>query len=533
MAFPKTLLLLAGFIFSGITGMAQSTIEIIHADSFPYSKNSNSYQLIGNVQLKHDGVFINCDRAIRYNETNQVEAFGHIYIFQPDTFDLMGDELKYDGNTKIARISKHVFLSDKQMNLTTESLDYNTQTQTGYYTNNALILNGPNTLTSKKGTYNRRGNIFYFKEKVVLTSPEYTMESDTFQYNAFTKTAYFFGPTVIKSAENTIVCNSGWYNTITEKSQFSHYATIYSKENKISADSILYDRKQGIGKAHGNIEMVDTLEKTTVYGQYGVYNRKTKLTLITKSPMVKRIMDNDSMYILADSLYYFADSFQRSLKTFHHSRILQNDFQGSCDSLLYVFSDSVISMYRDPILWNENNQITGDTVRIYLKNSKISFMKVDGNAFIASLVESERYNQISGKTMDNYFTDNKLRRVKVVGNGESIYYAKENESDSSAYIGINKIVCSEMLISLDSGKVDNIRFYTKPEGTLYPPKQFPAEESKLKGFTWLIKQKPAYSEFEQRMKKVVPVVVKTDPALKPLPVKKKTQTKKAPKKSVK
>lgn len=506
-------LLLTLFIIHSMD--AQTNVEINGGDKL-YGDQANSLvYIVGNVVIKHDGITIMCDSAVRNTQKGIIEGFGHVYIFQPDTFTLTGgDYLKYDEATKNAFVTgKQVVLSDKNMTLTTTSLNYNVKDQFGYYTNTANIINGSNHLTSQRGYYYRRGNYFNFKKNVVLTSPEYTMNSDTLVYYANNKTAFFNGPTKIVSGENTITCNYGWYNTASQKAQFSKGATIYSGTNTISADSLLYDKKTEIGRAYGNLKLYDSTENIEVYGQRGLYKQKTKETIISQFPVAIQRTEDDTLYVMADTFYFINDSLNRKLLAYPHTEISQSEFQGKCDSLVYRFNDSTISLYHNPILWNDKNQITGDTMHILMKNKKISLMRVIGNAFLASQINLENYNQIAGKLMTNSFDDNKLKSVLVENNAESIYYLRNNETDSAEYTGVNKVKCEKMKIQLDSNKVQGIKFYGAPEGKMYPIKDFPQTEKLLSGLNWQIENKPILSKFVDRTKRkeVVQIIKEISP----------------------
>ncbi len=468
--------------------------------------------VVKNVGFKHNGVTIYCDSVIRKIKTGIIEGFGHIYIFQPDTFTLSGGEyLVYEEATKIASVTgKEVILNDKEMTLVTTALQYNTANQVGSYHNRANILSGENTLKSKHGYYQRRNNIFNFKQDVVLTSPDYTMYCDTLDYFAGTKTAFFQGPTKIVSKENTIKCNYGWYNTATEKAQFSKEATLISDSTSLTADSLLYDKKNGIGNAFGNIRMYDSTNQIEVFGQKGLHRVKSKETLITNLPLAIQYSENDTMYIMADTFYYVNDSAKRELQAYPRTMISQKEFQGKCDSMIYRFNDSSISLFGEPILWNKNNQITGDTMHITLKNRKMHALNVIDNAFLASELKPETYNQIAGRTMFNRFNNNELVSVLVDGNAESIYYLRNNETDSAEYTGVNKVACGKMKINFDSSKVQDIRFYGTPESKMYPVNQFPIEEQLLKGLKWQVANKPANFQFLERKKRkllIAPTVV--------------------------
>ncbi|MDP2174372.1 MAG: OstA-like protein [Bacteroidota bacterium] len=490
------------FIFQNING--QSEVQIIGGERLTINQAKRLTVIAENVVIKHNGVTIQCDSAIRKTDLGIIEGFGNVYIFQPDTFTLSGgDYLKYDESSKTAIVTgKNVVLRDAQMTLQTTSILYNTLNQTGFYTNGADIQNGSNNLKSKKGYYFRRSNVFNFKDNVVLTSPDYVMYSDTLEYFSGSKIAYFFGPTKIVSEENIIHCNYGWYNTKTEKAQFSKKASIISGANTIFADSLLYDKKKGEGRGIGNIKLIDTIENFEVYGQHGLYYQKSKETWVTQNPLAIKKDETDTMYILADTFYYINDTLNKTLKAYYNTAIIQKEFQGKCDSLVYQFNDSLISLFHSPILWSKENQIVGDTMFILLKNKKMHRLKVMNNAFLASEVKSGYYNQIAGDYMNNLFTDNKLDQVLVEGNSEIIYYIRDNETDSAEYTGVNKEKCHKMLIFFDSSRVSNIRFYGKPVGKIYPIKEFPESEKHLENLSWKVDQKPVIDTFLERKKEI-------------------------------
>lgn len=498
------------FILFAMQGLqAQTNVEIEGENLYNDQVKKVTY-IVGNVIIKHDGVVIQCDSAIRKQKEGVIEGFGHIFIYQPDTFTLSGGEyLIYEELSKKATVKgKSVILKDDNMTLLTTSLNYDMANQIGYYTEGADILNDQNTLKSKRGYYNRRTNVFNFKDNVKLNGKDYRMEGDTLDYYSSTKTACFFGPSKIISDENTIVCNYGWYNTNTETAQFSRGATIHGKKSSIVADSLLYDKKQGLGRGIHNIKLTDSTENFTVYGQRGWYYQKSSESIVTDKPVALQIKDEDTMLLMSDTFYYKSDSAEKFMRAYGHTSILQKDVQGKCDSMIYNFNDSIISLFKSPILWSDKNQITGDTMFIRLKAGKIDNLRVNGNAFLASEVKPEYYNQISGRKMINNFDSGKLKSVYVEGNASSIYYLRDNETDSAEYTGVNKVSCGRMIIEFDSSKVRGIRFYMQPDGKMYPMNQFPETEKFLTGLDWKPGEKPIKDSFLMRTLRVIPIPVK-------------------------
>lgn len=470
-------------------------IELIRADVTEYdAAYLDAERVKGNVRFKHGTALMDCDSAWFYRKENRIEAYGNIYIRQQDTLNLWGDYLNYDGDKKHAEVRRNVRMRDKEMSLETELLEYALENKVAYYPAHGKIRNGQDRLRSRVGRYYSRSRTFFFKDSVVLINPEYTMNSDTLEYQTWSKTAYFSGPTYITSEENTIFCRKGWYDTERNKSNFSRGVWIEGKENKLVADSMVYDRNTGLGGAFREIVLIDTSEDIRITGQYGFYNRKLKLTRITGDPMAVKYVDEDSLFLKADTLIDLTDtsSGNRKLFAYHTAKMHKSDMQGASDSLIYDFDDSTIQMFIDPVIWAEGDQITGDTLIIYRRNGQLDKMDVIDNAFIVSEEVPGHYNQIGGRDMLAKFGDGKLRRIRVFGNGRSLYYARETDS---SYTGVNHIECSEMLISIDSNRVDEISFYTNPEGKFYPVDQLPSNLRTLKGFRWLTDRRPQLTDF--------------------------------------
>ena len=93
--------------------------------------------------------------------------------------------------------------------------------------------------------------------------------------------------------------------------------------------------------------------------------------------------------------------------------------------------------------------------------------------------------------MTAHFKDEGIYRVDVDGNGESIYFALEDDSITT---GMNKVLCSNMVIRLEDNKVKTISFLTKPDGKFTPPHEIQEPETRLKGFVWKGKERPKLSD---------------------------------------
>ncbi|MCX6352226.1 MAG: hypothetical protein NTX03_10235, partial [Bacteroidetes bacterium] len=296
--------------------------------------------LKNDVAFRQGDVFMTCDSAYQYEKDNKVTAFGNVHITQHDTLNLYGQLLDYDGNTKYAVITRNVRMQDRRMTLLTERLEYNMKNKNAYYSTGAVITQDDTKLTSKKGNYVAATRDFYFKENVILTNPKYVIKCDTLQYNTATNTSYFHGPTNITTKNDSIYCETGSYNTTSGEAHFGKNASLTSKGQILYGDSLEYYRDLQMGRARGNVRMIDTTEKMTAFGAYAEHYEKTNETFITGNPLVSKKFETDTVYITGDTLRSRYDSIgkYKIIRAHKHVKVYGRQFQAKCDSLIYSFN---------------------------------------------------------------------------------------------------------------------------------------------------------------------------------------------------
>lgn len=477
-----------------INAQKNKQVEIIQASSLEGSKVNGIEvrRLVGNVIFKQDNTLMYCDSALFYEVSNSIDAFGNIRIEGPDA-KLFGETLHYDGNTKSSTVNKNVRLTDGKMMLTTDAMNYDLSTEIADYSTGGKVVDEENILTSQRGYYYSKDKMVFFKDHVVLNNPKYEMNSDTLKYSTNTSTAFFYGPSIIRSTGTDsayIYCENGWYNTKTEKSYFSKNAFIQTKENILYGDSILYDRKNGIGRAYRNVKVSDTLQKIVINGEYALVNEKLNHSFVTGKAMLTKIFEVDSLYLHADTLYARNDSLtkQKTYFAFKHVRIYKTDLQGKCDSLVYSSKDSTIYFFSNPVLWSNQNQLSADSIALVLSGNKIHSMVLRANSFISSSEDTLRFNQIKGREMTGFFIDNRLNKILVKGNGQTIYYLRNNKEQLT---GVNRAECSDLSIFVDEkSKIQSITLLNKPDATLYPIREINPRDLRLKGFNWQEEKQP-------------------------------------------
>lgn len=467
------------------------SIEIRQAESLTYDKAKNNARVLqGHVICEHDGALLYCDTALIYEDENKMVARGHILITKGDSIRVTGDRLNYDGKSKLATLENNVKCIEKDMTLTTNILTFDVGQSVANYYNGGTLVNKENTLVSKNGHYYSSTKQATFHYDVVLTNPEYKMNSDTLRYNISTKTAYFLGPTIILSKEDYIYCENGWYDTQKEKSAFSRNAVLVTKKQKLRGDSLLYDRIAKIGRAFRNVTLTDTSQKSVIYGNYIEYKQVKSEAFVTKKAIYARIIEKDTLFIAADTLYHRdLDSANNFLNAFHHVVIYKNNLQGICDSATFNTKDSLMQMYHTPLLWSQYSQATSKIILVDIGKRAVKGFTLEGKAFLIQAVDSvkqDKFNQLSGRSIIGLIEADTVKRAIVTGNAEIMYYPM----NKNKMVGLNKTKCTEIYVWFKKGKVERATLKPLTEGTIDPIATVDIENSKLKGFNWQYNKRP-------------------------------------------
>jgi lipopolysaccharide export system protein LptA len=487
-------------------------LENSEAISFNQQINPDVQILKGNVRFRHDNAVMYCDSAYFYEKANSLDAYGHVKIVQADTLFVFGDFLFYDGNTKLARLRKNVKMINHKTTLTTDSLNFDRMTNLAYYYTGGKIADPENTLTSVWGQYNTSTNDALFRNNVIMVNKNFTMTSDSLLYNTKTKIANIVSPTkIVYQGETVINSSRGWYNTLNERSMMFDRSTVNHKDGKMMVgDTVFYDKKNNFGEAFTNVILTDTVNKSTLYGDYVYYDEKSKNGLATDSALLVDWSSKDTMYIHADTLSRFRDSIYDHVKAYYHVRFFRNDLQGICDSMFYNGKDSVIYLHYDPILWSDNNQLSGDLIKIFTKNKKVNKVDIQDNAITIQYNDSVYYNQLSGKEIIAHVDSNQLKKIDVNGNAETIFYPVD-DADSS-FIGMNKTKSSYVVMYLKNKKIDRVVLTSASEGVMHPLDKLKDDQLYLKNFFWIENVRP---RSKADLFLIFPKIEKKNPALSP------------------
>ena len=462
----------------------KTKVYLIHSNTLSFDKavKPDAQILNGDVCFRHDSSYMYCDSAYFFEQTNSLEAFSNVRMEQGDTLFVYGDYLFYDGNTQVAYLRENVRMENGQVTLFTDSLNYERIPNIGYYFEGGLIVDSLNQLSSFYGQYSPETKLAVFNDSVQVENPDFTLYSDTLHYDTESKVATILGPSVIVSDSGTIHTSRGWYDTVNNTSLLLDQSQVESGEKILIGDSIFYNRDTGMGEVYGNMSLIDTAQHVTLQGEYGYYNEQTGYAFATDSARFLEYSQGDTLFLHADTLQMVTvDSVYREIKAYYGVRFYRIDMQGVCDSMQFNTRDSVLYMYTEPVLWNEQYQLYGDTIAIYMNDSTIEYAHVIQFAFAAQHVDSSYFNQLKGNDLKAYFEGQAVHQIDVAGNAESIFYPLEKDG---AKVGMNETKSGFLTIWVKDNKLDKLKIWPSPVGSMTPIPDLKPDQKMLKDFYW-------------------------------------------------
>ncbi|MEO2100026.1 MAG: OstA-like protein, partial [Flavobacteriaceae bacterium] len=453
------------------------------------------------VLLFHEGALIESDLAYFYAKENYFKAVGSVVFTQGDSLRLTCNTIEYDGKTKMALAEGNVKLKRPDMSLKTEKLNLDRITNQAFYNTRGIIIDSASTLTSQQGRYFMDQKKYRFISKVTIVNPEYKVNSDQLDYYTELNQAFLYGNSKIKGDTYTIECERGFYDLDREKGVFKKNATLYYDNKIIKGDSLYFESEQNYAAATKNVSIVDSLNKSIITGHYGEIFKAQDSAIITRKALAVNIIDNDSLFIHADTLVATGPEERRILRAYYDVRILKSDLRGRSDSLYLDESIGLTKLLNkplskqqeqifteadrnanNPVLWFEKSQMSGNQILLLsdTKTNKLDSLKIRENVFIIEkdTLSEDGFHQIKGGVLDGAFVDSKLDNIVITKNTEMVYYLYNDED--LQLIGIDKTTCSALKMNFVEGEINDITFLVSPLGDVYPEEELPINEDVIR-----------------------------------------------------
>ncbi|MCI0448375.1 MAG: hypothetical protein L0Y79_01145 [Chlorobi bacterium] len=455
----KYQIILVSLIILSLKIYSQDKITLNYADSL-IGKTINGEQVreaIGNVSLTHNNVKITCGRVIQYFNQNKAELYSSVKVVK-DTLTIYAPNGIYYGSE--ARV---------------------------VCPNGATLTDPRTTIKANFGIYQFNHDLANFKGNVSVTDNKtYTITSDVLDYYRAVQKSYARGDVKVVSDSSVIYCDSLVYEKLIGISTANGNVKIESDSTVITSDKATYYEleKKSIGEDNVKINFLN--KNAIVYGDYAENYEKTNYSFVKGNARLVQIETKDGK---TDTTFIFSrkmESFRNEPEHYiaHDSvKTIRNDFLSS-SQIGYYFRDKsgkggVISLSKEPVVWKEDMQVTGDTIYAFFKED-IDDIYVSKSAFAIQPNENynERFDQISGVFMHMKFLNNEINFIQVDTNAASIYYVYDGASPN----GANRSDGEVIILYFTDKKVDKVKVFGKPKGTYFPENLINTSELRLLGF---------------------------------------------------
>jgi lipopolysaccharide export system protein LptA len=437
------------FIFS-----QQSKMITVIGDSLvgKMVSGESTREVYGNVNILQGNVKITCDKAIHFISRNEAELIGNVICTQ-DTLTIKTPRGYYYGNISKTESHSGVYLDDKKVILTADNGEYYFDENRAFFETKVKLYDTTTTLTSNQLTYFQQENRAIAIGDVVIFDGENQIVADTLEHFRDTKITFAFSNVRLINLNN----NSEIYGEHLEDYRQQKYSKIDVKPLFVQVDTIYTDNEDG--------------------------TKSIKLdTLFISSRLMEAYRDSSERFYAIDSV-----------------KIIKDEFASINDLTIFYRKDEKIvtekseTGTKQPILWHQNSQLTGDSITIYLDDNKIKQLDVDGTSFMLSQNENyiERFDQTSSAQIKLYFEDSKINRAEFYGNVFSIYYMYDGETKN----GLTKSNSASTTVMFEDNEVTEVKLYKNPVSEYYPENQVTGNEKTYLLPKFVIMQnKPAKEE---------------------------------------
>ncbi len=456
------------------------------------------------IHIIHEGINMWCDKAIHYGEEDFIEAYGNVKMKQGDSINMSSKYAEYSGKSKLAFASGNVILKEPSSVLTTDTLYFDRVKQQAYYRSKGKVVRDTSgTITSQIGRYYMNTKKYQFVKDVVLVNPDYTINSDRLDFYTESGHAFLYGPSTIETKESKTYCEKGFYNTKT-KQGYGVKKTRINYDNRIfEGDSMYFDNNKSFASANNNIKVTDTINNSIIKGHYAEVFRAKDSVFITKRALAISVQEKDSVYLHSDTIMVTGKPEHRITRAFRNAKMYKSDMSGKADSIHIDHKSGLTQLInliqaigafekkKGPVLWNMNNQMTGDTIHIKSnpKTEKLDSLIVFNNAFSVSKdTIGDGFNQVKGQRLIGLFNDdNQIKQIDVIKNAETIYYIRNDENE---LIGIDKGKSGSISIFIEDNAIEEIRRLNNPEAEMNPESKHPKNARILRDFVWREDERP-------------------------------------------
>jgi hypothetical protein len=414
---------------------------------------------------------------------------------------LTSKEGNYYGDTKDIYFYKDVLLLQPDGTIKTDSLQYNTTTEVSTFISPTVIKDKKGlTIKTREGFYDIKKKIANLYKRSIIEDSTFSITADEIAIDSLNGLSEFRGNAVYRSKDKEqgfdMIANNIKTNNKRSTIMATQIPLLIIKQGAdsifITADTLFSGRVIDLLKTKNIPPVRPVIVDTSIKKEITKAVIKDTIKVAAAKPSIKKgtvknLVDSAKSNIATTPP---VDSTLKYFEAYKNVKIFSDSLQAVGDSLFFSGQDSVFRLFNNPILWAQENQISGDTIYLFLKNKKPERLYVFENALSISKVDSSIYfNQVKGNSINALFdSTGQVHFLTAKGSAENIYYAQDEQK---GFVGVNKNSCDLIEINFTDGKPKRVKFINNLEGGLLPMRgKTNHDDLKLKSFNWQDKLRP-------------------------------------------
>jgi lipopolysaccharide export system protein LptA len=433
----RSLLLFTGLILTAwmlpATADGQSRVNIIQADRAEGAtiEGETVRKLLGNVILETDEMLMEADSVYQFVDQNRLQGF----------------------NIQIE--------TDKEM-VWADTLFHNTQIDYSEFRGRVILQSETNTV---------------FSEAVDISMP--------------LDLAIFNVPIRFEDESGVLLAESGLYFQDVDSAAFRGNVQLADTTQYLEADSLFMNRPDELYELFGRVYAEDFEDKVIFTGDH-LYADSTGYRLLKGDDawmMEISESDADTTHLLAKEIELIESDTLSTMDAYTDVRIWSTRFSAIADTSHYRDDTDQFVLRSNPILWQENIQLSGPVIEAFMENDDIRFL----TSYTRPIAVQEdtatgRLHQMTGDTLNAWFENGAVERIKVFDNSEIIFHVKDEDEEPDGLIEL--IAAGSSTMFFENGEFDFFKAEQNPDGSWLP--EDPANiDRRLSNFRWDPELKPA------------------------------------------
>ncbi len=441
-------------------------------------------RLLGDVQLSVDGAMVRCDSAWRHVdgaftmmsdvrvEDGPIRLFGERLTLHPDSGmgTMTGPEVRLIDSSE----------DGPPRTLLTRRTTYDFRSGVARFAGGGVVTTEEERIESRSGRYDRDSGRMDFFGDVHMTVDTLTAASERIGYHPRDRRLVFPGEAEVRYPSGGVDCargewdltaGGGWFaGDTTAQAMFIDGALQVHGDSLVLADST--------GLAVGLVLLTDSADTYRLRGDSVVFVREADGAAggVELFGAASAWLDEDGAPLLVrgPEIAIATDSAgMRSLEAPGGASLHADDVTGAAERLLWSEADDRVDLEGEPVLWSGADQLTGDSIRLFLAEGGPERLEVRGHSFVASPAQEGLHHQVAGRNLDGSFRNGALDEVVITGNGRTLYFAEPDsaalnqaEADSLPLPlpQANRALCSKIRMRLDSAGLSTIVLFEAPSG---------------------------------------------------------------------